>query len=987
MTTMSTGAGRPAGEHGFVGRADEWRALDRALDRGLDGKPSTVLVAGPAGIGKTRLVVEFAEVARERGVLVVDGACLELGVDALPYAPYVSIVEQLVRGHGVGTVLELAGPNGSALGRLVPALQVGDVDTGGVGRGQLANALASLFASFARRSPLLVVFDDVHWADESTRELLPVIVQALATVPATVLVTCREDELPDGDPLRRLLVELVRGPRGAWLPVSPLSRDEQAEQLAELLGAAPPDSLLDRVHDRAEGNPFFAEELVAAQTAAASPHRVTEADVPVTIRDLMLDRLLSLPDGTRDVLAAVAVAGQTVDTDLLAAVTGLTTSELEAALRPALTEHVCVQDAATGAVAFRHALLGEVAAGTVLVDEKVRLHGRLADALAAGRGRMGTVERVARIAHHRHAVGDPRAPTALLEAAWQLRDMYAHPEALAQYDRVLALVQDGGELPDGAPAWGEMLAEVASVANLAGEHHRAVELARGAIDEVDVDANPAEAGLLHSRLGLFCWLAGDDAGCVASFRKAERLVPASETSPARAQVLAMLAMFTKIVEGESEQARDLAGEALDLARTVGAAYAEGWALNALGVALVDLGQVEEGLARLHEARVLRASEAFEDADEAIRPYVNLVSALSGIGRYDAAVELTVEGFELAEQLGLQRWAGVLLRNNGADALLRRGRLDEAQAMLGEALALDPVGRLRCLVLWTLAEVHVARGDLDAASQWMDEADAAGDATQMDAVSDAERLHLAAWRGRPGPALEAAERAWEHLAGGPGTEVARLAAMAARTAADLEDPTASAEAAAVWHERCVLAAAGREHGEAGAWLALSTAERSRAEGASDSEQWGQAVDRWNEIGWAFWGAHCRWRQAEALLDSGGAREEAASALVDAHARAQEMGAAGVAAEVEALARRARLSLPGAVDDHDAGPSGAFGLTPRELEVLRSVADGLTNRQIGERLYISHRTVSTHVSRLLDKLGAATRAEAAAIARREGLLGDQ
>lgn len=749
-------------EHRLIGRDGELRLLRDALDRGTACQAAIVAVAGDAGIGKTRLVTDLAQVARRRGIRVLLGDCIELGGEGLPYAPFIAIVRALADEEGVGGLVELAGPGGGELARLVPALDPSGRTPAVTSSSQvrLSPALTSLLEALSRRSPLLVVLEDLHWADTSTRDLLPIVARALQHARATVVITYRAEELPDGDPSRRLFAEITRAAGSVRIELGPLSRRDQALQLSALGGVPPSHDLVDAIYRRAEGNPFFAEELFTARSAGEA--------LPATLRDLLLSRVLALPRATRDALRVAAAAGPSVPGELVAAAQDVDGASLDDTLRPAFDHHVLVRDPRRVGYTFRHALLGEAVAGTLLPGEERRVHRRLATACASDLGRSLTAaDRAAALARHWHLAGDrARSLPASVEAGRATARMLAFPESLRHYERALSLWEGIADAPAvaGAPL-ATLLREAAEIAHLAAHPDRAAQLCHAAIDQVDPAGDPALAGLLHERLGRYLWMVADGHGSLAAYRRAADLVPAQPWTEGRARVLSGLSQ-SLMLAGWTEESREVAERAIEIAQHVGARAVEGHARNNLGVDLCHLGDPDRGVALLHEARRI-AEEESDDVDDVARAIVNLSAVLTDAGRLEEAAQVALEGVEVVIGLGLERRKGVWCRCDAAAALLRLGRWDEVRQLIADAVALDPRGIDLARTTWLQGALSLREGDLEGAAGALDRAGSLlADAIDSQFVGpfNTDLVELFVARGDPVRGLAVAQEGWDRLGG-------------------------------------------------------------------------------------------------------------------------------------------------------------------------------------------------------------------------------
>lgn len=978
----------------LAGRQDELAVLDRLLDRVRSREAASAVVAGDAGIGKTRLVTEVARRAERLGGQVLLGGCLDLGEVRYPFGPFIEILRGLVRAHGVATVVELAGPHAHELGRLVPELALGPVpEATRASSSQLYLALQSLLEGLARRRPLILVVEDLHWADATTRDLVALLMRNVRG-PVLSVVTVRTDEDAAGE-LDRFAATLDR--LGATrIALGPLTRADQARQLASLLGVPPTVAVLDRVYARAEGNPFFAEELVAV-----GPHGDA---LPIGLRALLLHRVERLDATTRSLLRTAALAGRRVTHQLLAAAGDVTGEALDEALREAIGAAVLV---ALGdhELAFRHELLREVVASTVVPSEAARVHRRLAEALTREPGLAGEEAHAvaARVARHWDRAGDEeRSLHASLVAGDAAAEALSFPAALEHYERALWILD---RRPDGAPpidrhryrvAW-----QAAEVAHLSAFPERAAELVRTAISAVPEATGVSDLvyhhAYLHERLGRYLWMAADGAASLAAYERAVELVIAEGLACWQAAIYSGYGQILMLSSRFAESAR-WCQRAIDIASQLpNSRSTEGHARCTLGVDLAGLGDLEGGIAELRLARTI-AEEEFDDVDDIARAIVNLQSILTDAGRLEEAAELALESIAVVRDLGLERRKGIWCRCDAADALVRLGRLDEADRVTREALELEPAGIDAVRAHDVRGRLHLARGELDHAWTHLSEARRRGvDVTdqQINGPLDTAIVECRTWQGDPTGALADAETAAGRLGHQPDPvhcvplEAAAVAAAAdvaalARTRGDTDGEREAVATAVRWHRRAAASVA-RDAGrrpEPRAHLHTAWADLQRANGGHDTGAWATAADAWEQHGQPLPAATARMRGIEAALHAGARAADVAPALQEVLAASERLGAAHLAAAVRDLARRAGVRTD---DGNEGGGVERFGLTRREREVLQRVAEGRTDRQIGEELFISHRTAERHVANILAKLGAATRSEATAIAHRAQAVG--
>src|SRR4051794_7558180 len=290
----------------FVGRAAELEELRAALGEAVAGRPALAFVGGESGVGKTRLLSELERTAKAAGVKVIGGDCVELGEGELPYAPLVSALRPLARANDP-SFAALSQPARAALAQILPGLGRGEarVDDEATAQARLFDALLELLELLAGEEGLLLTVEDLHWADRSTRAFLVYLASSLCRERVLVVTTYRPDELHRRHPLRPLLAELERDARALRVELRPLTRAELSEQLADILGEAPPEELIDRLFARSEGNPLFAEELLAAGMDGRGA-------LPPTLRDALMLRIERLSADAQETLRGLA-AGRRPD--------------------------------------------------------------------------------------------------------------------------------------------------------------------------------------------------------------------------------------------------------------------------------------------------------------------------------------------------------------------------------------------------------------------------------------------------------------------------------------------------------------------------------------------------------------------------------------------------------------------------------------------------------------------------------------------------
>jgi DNA-binding NarL/FixJ family response regulator/tetratricopeptide (TPR) repeat protein len=968
----------------FIGRAEELRRLAATLDHAEQEQPQLVLLAGDAGVGKTRLLLEFADRAQQRGSRVLVGGCVELGDIGLAYLPVVDALRGLVDDRAEAELVAEVAAAAPGLGRLLPEVaRSGPTGAGdGLEQLQVFDAVRGLLVRRSQRSPLVVVLEDLHWADRASRDLIAFLARTLRSGRVLLVASYRSDELHRRHPLRPLLGELVRLPVVERLELAPFSRAELVEQLEAVAGVPLAADEVERIYARSEGNPFYAEQLLASGTGDA------DVGLPSTLADVLLARVQGLSEPAQQVLGVAAVAGRRVSHRLLAEVAGWPEADLERGLREGIGAGVLVADSATGTYAFRHALLQEVVYADLLPSEQVRLHASYARLLA--REPEGVA---AELAHHCLASHDlVGALRASIGAAQEAEAVLAPAETLRHLSSALRLWE---RVPDPAAVTGtdrvELLLQAAAAASAAGERQRAAGLAEEAAATAAATADPAQAAVAQERLGQYLLHAGRVEEALRARARAVALVPAEPPSRLRARVTA--AMAQALINAErQEEARRWCDEALTVARAIGSAEEE-------ADVLVTRGMIEEhddpASARpLYAAGRARAAAAGNPEIES-RALQDLAWLEFDLGNLAAARAVFDDGVELTQRTGLG-WSDVGITMRRGQCLVRyeAGDWDECERLaaavpgLAPALAVVELGAVALLV-------EVGRGRPAAVKRLRDLAALAG----LDPVIDMEVAGLeadqATWHGDLERAESAVQRSLAildtgHFRASPTVENAWICAIGLVVQAELAERARAAgdagslrDAIAVGRmllERAQTAVEQTRalHGvDLRAWHAKAEAEWTRVQGRSDPKAWLAAVEAFS-YGAVYEVARCRWRLAEALLAAGD-REQATVAAQAARKTARRLGAEPLQAALELLARRGRLDLGAGVP----AERTLAGLTPREVEVLRLLVEGRSNRQIAEQLFISGKTASVHVTNILAKLGVHSRLEAAATARHLGL----
>ncbi|HEY7591214.1 MAG TPA: AAA family ATPase [Candidatus Limnocylindrales bacterium] len=916
---------------------------------------------------------------------------------------------------------------------------------------RIYEAVLGALGRLGEEQPVVLVIEDLHHADSATRALVAFLARIARAQRLCLVATYQPDELTRAHPLVAEIAAIADSPRPAErLEIGPLDRDSIAGLVEGIEGERPSASVLVLVTERSGGSPLFAEELLAARRELSSATLTGSLDDLVTARLALRSpecrralRLLA-PAGrplSADELAAVAAAYEAGanrppprSPGAPRRANGALDPDLAAGLAEGI-EHGMLVSGEAG-YEFRHELIGRAVEADVLPFQRTRHHAALA---------VGLARSPFAAAHHWLAAHAPAgARTAAVEAANRAEAVHAPQDELRYLELALALsAAPAGEgrspLAEAAPPR-VLQARAAEAAFAASRPLRAVAFTEAAIAGLDPRRDRLALARLHERLGRHRRAAGDQDGAVAAHRRAVELVP-KEPSPDRAMALASLAQI-RMLDGTFSEAERKATEAIRIARLCGPAARqwEAHATTTLGVSLGWGDDPEAGVTLLRDAR--RMAEELNDVDELFRVYANLTTVLDLLGRRTEAVEVAYEGIEAARRAGLEAVYGNFLRGNAAESLFLLGRWPESRALSSSALEWSPAGVafVNSVVNLAIVEIETRAGEFAGRllGQLLLELETVRDSQHAVPVYRAA-ASFALWRGDLVDARRAADRGWLLVRA---TEDWVLAAKMAATAAEVDAAVATESggrrdfaALADARERTArildeAGAAVRGSGvpdsigsrrEADAYLETARAHAARLDRSADAATWSGLAHTWTEQQNPYEVARARWRQAEAILTSGAGRAGRARArkpLLEAAAIALELGARPLLRELHELAGRALLALPETVDlalaanghadeadglrpagdaaasgvrtvlaDASAPKSATFGLSGREREVLGLIAQGRTNREIGERLFISQKTVGVHVGNILAKLGVSGRVEAAAVAIRLGLTEKQ
>ncbi len=944
----------------LVAREAELARLGELLARADAGEGSLLLLCGEAGVGKSSLTAALAASTDN----AIQGAAAS-GLTA-PYGPVVDALRSRLRTDP--EALDGCGPLRSHLALLLPEL--GEAVAEG-DRATIFEAIRCAFAHLAEPGPLLVILDDLHWSDEATIELLAALAAPLRELPVLLVAAYRSDGLPREHRLRWLRNELRRGGGFEELALEPLAPEGTATLLRELLGADPSPALVRVVQDRTVGSPFFVEELVAAlrlRGALREGRRGLELaareDVPVpdTVREAVLVRMSELSPEGREAAEVAAVAGSEVDLGLageMAAEEGLAE----------LTEIGLLEETGPGRASFHHALAREAIYADVPWMRRRRLHAGFAAALEARGG--PSLE----LASHWLGAGEAtRARAALVDAARESERLQAHRDAARAAREALEHWGEGEE----EELRLETLRRCGRCAEVAGELGDASKAWRELAASCDRDGDLGGYARAQRHLaGVHEMLGERDAAFAARRLAAEAFATSGDSAEAAAERLAMADHHRR--GGRFGEAVELARLAGEDAATAGRPDLSARVLGVRGVAEAKGGEFDAGLASVREGLALAleheltptAAELYQRlslvlydgadyrlAEEALDTALGLCRIEGDAGTEVACVTCLVyvlrERGEWARASAMGRelldaGTAVWVAQGLVGAILGfQGRLSSARRMLAESRAVSAaVGHYNMFVDSTtaLAQVAAAEGLDDEAARYCGEL--------LDRWRQSEDHHYAVWGVRWAAAF---------LAGRGDREGANACAEAlGQMAADAGHPDA-------------LAALAQAIGE----IALLDGDAPAA-----AEHLERAVALHREIAIPFERAQIELR-AGVALGAAGAREEALERLAGAYRTARKLGAQPLAAVAAREVAELGESVAQRLGSRAEQAADGVALTRRELEVLRRVAVGRTNREIAQELFISQRTVDMHVRNLLGKLECRSRVEASHRAGELGLL---
>ncbi len=938
----------------LLGRERHVAELEDALSLAMAGEPQVVVLRGDAGVGKTTLVADLARRAEALDFTVAVGHCLDIEA-GISFGPVIEALTTLV----AGSVDVDTRPSARRLRAFLDPATTGTAE-----QRDLLEDLRLVVLEAAAAGPVLLVLEDLHWADASTRDLA-VALSRTARGHLLFVLSVRTDDLHRRHPARTALAEIGRVAGGRRVELGPLDRASIAGIVASVSGTPPDPELVRSVLERSEGNPLYAEEIAAAGPAA----------VPDQLSDLFLARVDALAERPRELARTASVDGTRVDTDTLAELAAVDRAALDASLRDLLDANILRRVGES--LEFRHGLLREAVYDDLLPDERTRLHARLAVILQA---RVDADPQpglwvLSRLAFHWSAAHDlPRALETSVRAGQAAQKVNA-AEQVTHFERALSVWD---RVPDAEARAGRTQIELTVLLGRAAMQLHDLEgwyrHIRRAVDMLEPTTDRLVASRAYSALGFCTFFVSDPLGAEEAIRLALEYagdLPTEERAwalVAQAQLHNRNDRFARGLEGA--EAAVAAARAADSTETL----IQG--MNARNIALAYLGRLSEACTGAEELIALARSVGMSGlADDRV---AWLSFTLMDSGHVDRGMSVARAAHDEALAAGLSVSAAEC-GEPIVSGLTWQGRFGAAETLLEELRGLGlGEGRWRR----QRGELSLARGDVESATlvtpRVEDEA-ATGSRhpEEDDVLRELQIADLGEDRSRcleiAGTYLGLLEEADSPLVAATAARIGFQALAGAGPGAGGRSARLHEHATAQLHQARDQLTDGWRRSTAGVQLALAEGYAARAAGQSGVEQFREAVRLAGSFG-DFYVLGPRIDLAQELLAHGG-RDGGRELLVECWTAAHDMGARGLERRALQLATRTRVPLP--VTATSEGPLSR--LTPREREVLDLLATGATNKAIAGTLFISEKTVSVHVSNLMAKLGVANRGAAAALAR--------
>ncbi|WP_432877408.1 helix-turn-helix transcriptional regulator [Kribbella sp. CA-245084] len=964
-----------------------------------------ILVTGEAGIGKTRLIGEALMRVSEARAVLLTGACLPL-TETLPLLPLADALREFVQAPDsrlLDGVLAVVPPYVHAeVGRLVPRLgATAQVNGSGAAwrRERLFTAVGELLEEIARRVAVTLLVEDVHWADAETLDCLTYL--AHAAHRPTYVVTFRSDEASFDPPVTAWTNHIRRQRNVEEIRLDGLSGEEVEQQAAAILGAPAPTMLVRELQARAEGNPFFVEQLMAAAVGGFQGDQLRlPSGVPAGLAELLVARTRRVGVDARRVLEALAVVGRPVTEALVVEIAAIDGGAVRAALKELAAGRLLVDRTSDGGYRPRHALLAEAVVAELLPGERSELHSRVAEALEG----LADTRLAAEVAGHWAAAGRPTEELrARLGAADAAEHMFAYDEVATHKLRAIELCRQVPEQarPPGLEMPG-LYVQVVDALKANGDGVRAGEVAEEAYRLFSDHSDRAVAAVIHHRAADYRSIDSAETG----LELVEEALRLFDGSPPSTDHAAALFLHSNLLRSAGHQVRGRRSlrRALEVAEAAGSPLVSRL-LSVLAHDHFVHAELEQGFELLERAWLL--IDADTDA-ESVEWLANIeCDVLLKTQKLEEASRVALRHLDAIRRGGrADSFGACLLAGNAAEALIGVGRIVDAAALLEPRTSGSPT-QDRWILDLERAHLDMLRGGVQAAERRIQQIRALpiGGSVEFNRDIAQYAAELELWRKRPAEAVREVETALEYHDGTDEVQLCgSLLVLGLRACADLAEAAragrddggvqlalAVARRIESWRDRQTADPLGDSafFRAGSAERALWNAECKRLTSMSQPGLWDLAAQQWEAMSRPHQAAYSRWRQAEAQLLAGHQLDVAAAALRSAAAGAA--GHAPLITEIRALARRARISFeppPSATMAAPTTPDWAtlYGLTDRELLVLRLLSSGRTNAEIGAELFISPKTASVHVTHILRKLGVTNRVQAATVAERAGLADD-
>jgi DNA-binding CsgD family transcriptional regulator len=981
---------QPISSNTFIGRHAELEGLTQLLRAAETGHGSTVLVSGEAGVGKSRLVAEVSGLSK----LVLRGHCFEPD-GSLPFAPVIDLLRTSFSNLPADAVPALIGPDGADLARLLPELSAPDrrtpasvVPDSEQDKHRLFQALDDVLSRWARSGPLLLIVEDLHWSDDTSLEYLTHLARGIRALPVLMLLTYRPDEVQPG--LQAFLAALNRERLASGIVLQPLAIDEVDALLRAIFNQ--PHSIrsdfLHEIQDLTEGNPFFIEEIIGSLIASGDIFRTAgrwdrkalrELSIPRSVQHAVVRRMEHLSPEAREVLRIAAVAGQRFSFSVVMEVAAVTEQAMIRIVRELVAAYLVLEESAER-FRFRHALTRQAVYQDLLERERRWMHRTLGETIEGLYADRSTAP-LADLSYHFHAAGAWAKALEYAPLAGKLaQDLHAPRAAAAHYTRAL----DAAQILS-LPLAPDLFRERGLAYATLGEFDRARDDLNTTLELASAGGNRAAEWQALFDLGDL-WLGYDYSRSGGLFERALTIARDSGDRSLTARTLLRLGNWQVNTERPAEAERSLT-DALEIFEEIGDRHAIAETLDLLGITADIAGDLygmrdflERAIAMYREIGDLRGlssalatytsiaglpvfnaaaipasmtqidvagilSEALAIAREidwrAGEAYAILATGVSctHTGRFSEAAAALDEGMRIATEIEHNEWLTIAHYAHGELYLgvlefdKARGHLERARSVARTSGSLH----FYHLVTGSLASACIAGGDVGGAAEVLDEVDTA---LPTETVGHRRiwlaRAELAAARGKPEEALTIIDRLLE-------------------VAPNVSDQGDIPHAAKLRGD--ALLAMGR----------MDDAEVALLAAASGAEQ-----QRMLSLAWQVQ------RSLGRIYQECGRPEDARAAFNLARSRVEVMASSIEDATFKETFRERAFAMLPREQAETSSP-----LTPREEDVARLVADGLSNRSIAEALFVSERTVETHVSNTLSKLGFTSRTQIATWVVERGL----